>query len=880
MQQALQREGIARLAPVENIPGAAGTIGLARFIGAERARGDVLMVSGLIMLGGIVTHQSPVTLRDVVPIARLTGEYEVIAVPAASPLRSLQDLMTAFKAQPGSISWGGGSAGGSDQILAGLVADAVGVDPKRVNYIAFSGGGESMSAILGGTVSVGINGFAEFAPQLEAGTLRALAISSAERLPGVDIPTLREQGVNVEFENWRSLVAPPGITPADRARLESVVRAMVQSPTWRESLARYRWLDRYLDGDALARFVDAEEARVRSILKKLGTGATTTSSIVPSGAYPRLVLVGLVLLGLAALLRAWRSETIIRRRLVRWCCAVSACGDRRRAASVSGRARRIRHCRHGAVLVHGARLRPSSSRTRRRGGAGDFAGVVRAVCPSAAAVAAMNTLELLREGFANALTWAHLGWAFAGVTLGTAVGVLPGIGPALTVALLLPITFTLDPISAFIMFGGIYYGAMYGGSTTSILLNTPGETASIATAIDGYAMARQGRGAAALTTAAIGSFVAGTLATIALTFFSPLLASVALRFGPAEYFALSIVAFAAVATLLGGSLLHGLFSLFLGLTLGLIGIDQLTGDARFSFGIPQLLDGIDVLILVIGLFAVGETLFQAWRYGRQEFEAVPVRGFIGMSREDWKRSWKPWLRGTAIGFPLGVLPVGGSVIPTFLSYTTEKRLSDRPEEFGHGAIEGVAGPEAANNAAAAGVLVPLLTLGLPSSATAAVLLAAFQQYGLQPGPLLFSSRPDLVWTLVASLYIGNVMLLVLNLPLVGIWTRVMLVPRPLLFGGILVLASLGAYSLNRSMLDLTLLYVVGAVGWLMRVYDIPLVPAVLGLVLGPLAELQFRRAVAISEGDLSVFVTRPISLAFLLVAVATLVGPWLVKRRR
>src|SRR6186713_2188377 len=246
MQQALQREGIARLAPVENIPGAAGTIGLARFIGAERARGDVLMVSGLIMLGGIVTHQSPVTLRDVVPIARLTGEYEVIAVPAASPLRSLQDLITAFKAQPGSISWGGGSAGGSDQILAGLVADAVSVDPKRVNYIAFSGGGESLSAILGGTVSVGINGFAEFAPQLEAGTLRALAISSAERLPGVDIPTLREQGVNVEFENWRSLVAPPGITPADRARLESLVRAMVQSPTWRESLARYRWLDRYL----------------------------------------------------------------------------------------------------------------------------------------------------------------------------------------------------------------------------------------------------------------------------------------------------------------------------------------------------------------------------------------------------------------------------------------------------------------------------------------------------------------------------------------------------------------------------------------------------------------------------------------------------------
>jgi putative tricarboxylic transport membrane protein len=307
MQQALQREGLARLAPVENIPGAAGTIGLARFIGAERGRGDVLLVSGLIMLGGIVTHRSPVTLGDVVPIARLTGEYEVIAVPAASPFHTLQDLMTAFTAQPGSISWGGGSAGGSDQILAGLVADAVGVDPKRVNYIAFSGGGESMSAILGGAVSVGINGFAEFAPQLDAGTLRALAISSAERLPGVEIPTLREQGVNVEFENWRSLVAAPGISAAERAQLEAVVRALVRSPTWRESLARYRWLDRHLDGDAFARFVAAEEVRVQSILKKLGTGETETSSIVPSGAYPRLVLGGLLVFGLAAVFTLRRS---------------------------------------------------------------------------------------------------------------------------------------------------------------------------------------------------------------------------------------------------------------------------------------------------------------------------------------------------------------------------------------------------------------------------------------------------------------------------------------------------------------------------------------------------------------------------------------------
>jgi putative tricarboxylic transport membrane protein len=492
----------------------------------------------------------------------------------------------------------------------------------------------------------------------------------------------------------------------------------------------------------------------------------------------------------------------------------------------------------------------------------------------------MSTIELLRDGFASALSWGHLLSALAGVTLGTAVGVLPGIGPALTVALLLPITFNLDPTSAFIMFGGIYYGAMYGGSTTSILLNTPGETASIATAIDGYAMARQGRGASALTTAAIGSFVAGTLATVALTFFSPILASVALRFGPAEYFALSVLAFTTVSALIGASLVRGLFSLFLGLALGLIGIDQLTGDARFAFGIPQLLDGIDVLILVIGLFAVGETFYQAWRHGRDAPEAIALQSFTGMSREDWRRSWRPWLRGTAIGFPLGVLPVGGSVIPTFLSYSVEKRLSARPEEFGHGAIEGVAGPEAANNAAAAGVLVPLLTLGLPSSATAAVLLAAFEQYGLQPGPLLFSSRPDLVWTLIASLYIGNVMLLVLNLPLARVWARVMLVPRPLLFGGILVLASLGTYSLNSSLLDVVLLFMAGVVGCAMRAHDVPLVPAVLGLVLGPLAELQFRRALAISEGDPSVFVMRPLCAVLLVVSAVALVLPVVLRERR
>jgi putative tricarboxylic transport membrane protein len=393
-------------------------------------------------------------------------------------------------------------------------------------------------------------------------------------------------------------------------------------------------------------------------------------------------------------------------------------------------------------------------------------------------------------------------------------------------------------------------------------------------------MARRGRAAAALATAAIGSFVAGTLATVALTFVAPLLASLALRFGPAEYFALTIVAFTTISALMGNSVARGLFSLFLGLGLGLIGIDPLTGTARFSLGIPQLLDGIDVIILVIGLFAVGETLYQAWVHGRDQPGVIRLHDFRGLSRNEWRRSWKPWLRGTAIGFPLGVLPCGGSEIPTFLSYLTEKRLSRHPEEFGQGAIEGVAGPEAANNAAAAGVLVPLLTLGLPSSATAAVMLTAFQQYGLQPGPLLFTSRPDLVWTLIASLYVGNVMLLVLNLPLAGLWARVLLLPRSLLFGGIVVLASLGTYSLGGSVLDVGLLYVVGVIGCAMRMYDFPLAPAVIGLILGPLSEQQFRRALAIAEGDWTVFATRPISAVLLAIALGVLAEPVLWRTAR
>jgi len=328
MQQVLQRAGIARSAPVENIPGAAGTIGLARFIGAERGNGDAVLVSGLIMLGGIVTNRSPVTLGDATPLARLTGEYEVIVVPAASPYRSLQELLAAFKARPEAISWGGGSAGGSDQILAGLVAEAVGVSPGRVNYIAFSGGGESLSAIVGGQVTAGINGLAELAAQIDAGSVRVLAISSGERLPGLAVPTLREQGVDIEFENWRSVLAPPGISRADRQRLEHAIEAMVTSEPWREALERYRWIDRYLAGDAFARYVEAEEARVRDILRQFGTGDAEARTLMSAGPYPLVVLAGLLIFTGLAVRHVRRHPTLtargneaVRRAPVGWLAA-------------------------------------------------------------------------------------------------------------------------------------------------------------------------------------------------------------------------------------------------------------------------------------------------------------------------------------------------------------------------------------------------------------------------------------------------------------------------------------------------------------------------------------------------------------------------------
>ena len=477
----------------------------------------------------------------------------------------------------------------------------------------------------------------------------------------------------------------------------------------------------------------------------------------------------------------------------------------------------------------------------------------------------------LLNGFSVALLPANLLWGFIGTTLGTAVGVLPGIGPALTVALLLPLTYNLDPTAAIIMFAGIYYGAMYGGSTTSILLNTPGESATIVTAIDGHQMARKGRAGAALATAAIGSFIAGTLATIALSASAPLMVRLAIAFGSPEYFALMVLAFVMVTTMLGSSPLLGWLSLLLGLTLGFVGIDGLSGQARFTFGVPYLLDGIDPIIVAIGLFAVGETLWVASR-GPEADELLPVRGSLWMTGEEWARSWKPWLRGAAIGFPLGALPAGGAELPTLLSYAVEKRLSSKPEEFGRGAIEAVAGPEAANNASAAGTLVPLLTLGLPTSATAAVMLAAFQQFGLQPGPLLFAHEPALVWGVIASLYVGNIMLLILNLPLVGLWVKLLSIPRPWLYGGILVVSSLGAYSVHRSSGDLVVMAAIGGVGFLLRSMDAPVAPVMIGLILGPSADQHLRRTLAISQGDWSVLVTRPLSASLLLVALVVIVS--------
>ncbi len=491
----------------------------------------------------------------------------------------------------------------------------------------------------------------------------------------------------------------------------------------------------------------------------------------------------------------------------------------------------------------------------------------------------MGEITALLEGFATALEPAYLLYALAGVTLGTAIGVLPGIGPAMAVALLLPLTSTLEPAASLIMFAGIYSGGMYGGSTTSILLNTPGEAASVITMIDGNAMARAGRGAAALATAAIGSFVAGTIATVALTLTAPTVADLAVQLGPQDYVALMVVALLTVAALLCPSPARGLASLAIGLFLGLIGTDTLTGQQRLTFGQPALADGIDVVVVAVGVFAVGETLSVASRMRYGPIPLIPVGG-RWMTKEDWRRSWRPWLRGTGIGFPIGAIPAGGADVATFLSYSLERRLSQHKHQFGKGAIEGVAGPEAANNAAAAGVLVPLLTLGLPTSATAAIILSAFQSYGIRPGPLLFQNEAPLVWALIASLYIGNVALLVLDLPLVGVWARLLQIPRPYLYAGILTCAALGSYAVEASTTDLVLRVGLGVLGWGMRRFGFPIAPVIIGLILGPIAEQQLRRTLAISQGDLTALVSSPFTVvAYAGIAVFLTVGIWIRRRK-
>ncbi len=491
----------------------------------------------------------------------------------------------------------------------------------------------------------------------------------------------------------------------------------------------------------------------------------------------------------------------------------------------------------------------------------------------------MSAFDFLLQGLVAASDPMLLFYALIGVTLGTAVGVLPGIGPALTVALLLPVTYRLDPAGSLIMFAGIYYGGMYGGSTTSILLNTPGESASIITALEGNKMARKGRGGPALATAAIGSFVAGLIATLLLAFLAPSIVKIALVFGPREYFALMVLAFITVSAAFGDSALRGLTSLAIGLAFACIGIDQLTGQTRLAFGMPELMDGIEVTTMAVAMFALGEVFYIAGQKLTGQDSIQQVKGAVMMTKSDWKRSWKPWLRGTAIGFPIGAMPAGGAEIGTFLSYATEKKLAANPEEFGHGAIEGVAGPEAANNASAAGTLVPLLTLGLPTSATAAIMLAGFQQFGLQPGPLLFATNPTLVWSLIASLLIANAMLLVLNLPMIGLWIKLLSVPRHWLYAGILLFATLGTIGANPSSFELGMLLAFGLLGYVMRLYGYPIAPLVVGLILGPMAEQQLRRALAISQGDWTTLVSSPIAAGLLAVAAAAVLVPWLMRMR-
>ena len=482
----------------------------------------------------------------------------------------------------------------------------------------------------------------------------------------------------------------------------------------------------------------------------------------------------------------------------------------------------------------------------------------------------MELLADLQLGFGVALTLQNILYCFIGVLLGTLIGVLPGIGPVATIAMLLPATFTLPPVSALIMLAGIYYGAQYGGSTTAILVNIPGESSSVVTCLDGYAMARQGRAGPALAIAALGSFFAGTVSTLMLAMFAPPLAEIAFQFGPAEYFSLMVLGLIAAIVLARGSLIKAIAMIILGLLLGSVGADTNTGLFRFTFGLPQLADGIGFVVVAMGLFGFSEIIANLERRADREVVMAQIKSLMP-TREDFAASWKAVLRGTGIGALLGILPGGGAVLGSFAAYTLEKKIAKDPSRFGNGAIEGVAAPESANNAGAQTSFIPLLTLGIPSNAVMALMVGAMTIHGITPGPQVMTERPELFWGMIASMWIGNLMLVILNLPLIGIWVRLLSVPYRILYPAILLFCCIGVYSLNNSAVDVGLALFFGLLGYLFIKLDCEPAPLLLGFVLGPMMEDNLRRAMLLSRGNPAVFFTRPLSLALLLVALALLI---------
>ena len=484
----------------------------------------------------------------------------------------------------------------------------------------------------------------------------------------------------------------------------------------------------------------------------------------------------------------------------------------------------------------------------------------------------MEVFEHLALGFSIAFTWQNVGLAFAGALIGTIVGILPGIGPGAGVALLLPVTFGLPPVSGLIMLAGIYYGAMYGGTLTSVLINTPGESASVMTTIDGYQLALKGRAGAALGMAAIGSFIAGTLGVVALMLAAPPIADQAVRFGPPEYFALALLGLLTLSALTSTSTSKSVLMAIAGLALATVGLDPIAGRLRFTFGVLELSDGVEFLPVAVGLFGIAEVLANIETQVRLEPIKARLSGLLP-TWQDWLASRMAILRGSLIGFVVGVLPGAGATIASFIAYAVEKRVARDPSRFGRGAIEGVAAPESANNAATAGAMVPLLTLGIPGSATTAILLGAFILYGLRPGPLLLTEHADVFWGLIASMYIGNLMLLFLNLPAAPLFASLLRLPYPVIAAGILGISVSGVYSLQNSLFDVRVALVFGVVGYLMKRFDYPAAPLVLGLVLGPLLETSLRQTLTISHGSLALFATRPASAVLLAIAALILLAP-------